>query len=81
MSNQLSPREASLMRHACGANSKTPYYRNYFAADPGSKDDVAWAGLVAKGMAMVMRESCRIFPNRFYSVTDLGKQAIGEYSE
>ena len=73
---KLSPREVSLMRHACGMNSKTPGYRNYFAASLDSDDDRAWAGLVTKGMARVTREPVLWWPLRVYSVTSAGRRVL-----
>lgn len=74
---KLTETEVSLMRHACGMDSKDPYYRDYFAADPGSDDDLAWAGLVSVNMASVRQEPNDWCPLRIYGVTSLGKQTIG----
>lgn len=76
--------EVGLLRHACGMDSRDPYYRDYFAADPGSADDLAWAALVAKGLASVRREPgdpdpvCTL---RIYGVTREGKALIGKLDQ
>lgn len=75
----LTKKQLDSMRHACGLTppSKTPYYRNHFAADPGSDDDQTWAGLVAVGLAEVLREpEPSWMPLRVYGVTFAGKAAL-----
>jgi hypothetical protein len=67
----------SLMRHALGMDSKTPGFRNHFAADPGSDDDLAWMVLAGEGLAVVIRDPGDLFPLRFYAVTKEGKAAVG----
>jgi hypothetical protein len=70
--------QRDLMCHACGIDSRDPYYRDYFAADPGGRDDREWADLVLIGMAEVRREPHPQWsPLRIYGVTDVGKQFLG----
>jgi hypothetical protein len=64
------PYQRELMIHALAADHGTPYYRNYFAAAPGSANDKEWASLTKAGLAQVIREpQPGIFPDRVYSVT------------
>jgi hypothetical protein len=65
--------QLDLMKHAIGAESKDPGYRNYFAATPDSEDDREWTSLVEKGYARVRRQpDDSIWPDRLYNVTPEG---------
>lgn len=70
--------ERKLIRHALGADSDAPGYRNRFAATPGSPDDAAWAAMVASGLAYgPMRDTYLFGPLNFYAVTEAGQAAVG----
>jgi len=73
--------QVRLMRHACGMDSRDPYYQDYFAAEPGFEDDEHWGDLVRKGLADVRREPCDYSPYRIYGVTPAGKELIGHHNQ
>lgn len=67
-----------LLRHALGADSPTPGYRNYFAAEVGSADDDAWTTMVVEGLAFVARESDDFAPLlNIYAATTAGRRLAG----
>jgi len=69
--------QLDLMKHAIGAESKDPGYRNYFAATPDSEDDREWASLVGKGYARIRRQpDDRIWQDRLYCVTPEGLKRV-----
>jgi hypothetical protein len=73
----MRPEHGQLLRHALGADSRSPGYRNYFAATPGSEDDSMWAELVALGLAVVLREPSEgLFPLRCYAASKAGKAFV-----
>ena len=74
----MTDEERDLLRHACGVDSRSPYYRDYFAAEPGSDDDCAWAAMVDAGLASVRRQPGSLTQLRIYGVTTAGKAAIGK---
>lgn len=51
--------------------------RNYFAATPGSEDDIQWSELVSNGYA-TKRGPNKIFPYNYYFITDKGKECAYE---
>jgi hypothetical protein len=73
---QVSLKSLELMKHACGLSypSKTPFYRNHFCACANSENDLAWAGLVEQGLAVLLSASTDMFPYNTYAVSDVGKQ-------
>jgi hypothetical protein len=73
----MTERQKHLLRHACGVDSKQPFYRERYSANPGSPDDVEWAQMVGLGWAVVTQEpEAGQYALRHYGVTDAGKQAI-----
>ena len=76
--NEPTNYEYSLMRHACGMDSRTPYYRNYFAAEPGFKDAACWVHLVGLGLAQRGLRLNPLSPYDVYHVTDKGKAYLDE---
>lgn len=73
-----SKNEIELIRHACGVDSREPFYRDYFAAEPGSEDDAAWRRMVCRGWAEVRRDPSSYSPYRIYGVTKSGMALIGK---
>lgn len=73
--------ERDLMKHAMGFDSATPFYRNHFAAWPGSDNDNQWGHLVIGGYAEVTAVPNDIFPYVFYRVTQKGIDALKEKVE
>jgi hypothetical protein len=72
-------KQIKLMRHACGMDSKSPGFRNHYAAEPGSDDDKAWAGMVRSGFAAVGREPVPgNSPLRIYIVTEKGRAEFND---
>lgn len=66
-----------LLRHALGADSPTPGYRNHFAATPGSDDDRCWATMVLEGLALLVREPCDLYSYNIYAATEAGRKLVG----
>ena len=47
----LTKEDAHNLRHTLGADSRSPGFRNYYAADPGGKDEESFRWLEAAGLA------------------------------
>lgn len=73
----MDARKLNLLRHALGMEGLTPGYRNHFAAEPGSEDDVVWAAMVTDGLAVKTREPSAFLPYRYYAASKAGKEAVG----
>ena len=73
----MTNKERELLRHALGADSDSPGYRNYFAASPGTPNDRAWKAMVASGLARGPWSREVADALRFYSVSEAGQDAIG----
>jgi len=69
--------ERELLRHALGADSDSPGYRNHFAASPGTPADLAWAAMVASGLARGPWASTMAGPLKFYAASEAGQEAVG----
>lgn len=67
--------QLDLMCHALGLRQKGDQsHRNYFAADPGSKDYEEWVLLVKSGLAECFGSKPQIFGSLVgFSVTDAGR--------
>jgi hypothetical protein len=70
MSEQLTERQRTMLRHALGLNIADVPYRNWFAA--GAKDLPVWLELVAMDFAAEATKST--FRN--FHVTDAGREAL-----
>ena len=68
-------KEIGVMRHALGADSRSPGFRNHYAAEPG---DPELEAMVEKGLMF----RGRAFPEdmgglAYYHVTDEWREALG----
>lgn len=74
---ELSKREREVMEHAVGAreDTRSPGYRNHYAAAKGGEADIVWQGLVERGLASLGHENKGTIVT--YSVTREGCAAIG----
>ena len=72
MSGMIYPQDLDLLRHAVGADSKTPGYRNYFEA--ADCDNIGWLRLTRAGLAEYRGPVEHGF---WYRVTEAGCRAIG----
>ena len=75
---KLSAKEISLIAHATGFFSKTPFYRNYFCAGVHSEDDYRWHLLTECGIAELLSEPTNSLPYNTYGVTEKGIQFLKE---
>lgn len=69
---RLSAEEISLMVHATGFFSKTPFYRNYFCASVHSENDHRWQVLVEYEVAELLSKPTEDLPYNTYRVTEKG---------
>ena len=67
-------RERDLIRHAIGW-PRAGEIRNYSSSWPGSRDDVAWSGLVDRGLAESLPGQSWSPGLNWYRVTDAGMRA------
>lgn len=72
----ITDRERAAMLHALGLTRGSKIYRNSYAADPGSDDDVLWQDLTRRRLA-VFRTPCVHNGLHLYHVTDKGLVALG----
>lgn len=72
--------QVQLLGHACGMYSSEPFFRDHFAAEPGSGGDGEFAYMVQHGLAEVRHEPGQLSPFRIYGVTDKGKELIQSVS-
>lgn len=76
MSGALTEAHKELMRHALGIGQHgAEARRNYFNADAGSEDDLAWQEIVALGCAELLAARAWI-PGNLYRVTRAGRDAV-----
>ncbi len=68
--------QIKLMRHACGVDSKDPYFRNYYMAAPESVERRMWDVMVEKGWAIPSREPDDLHHYYIYRVTENGKEEM-----
>ena len=73
---RLAAKEISLMVHATGFFSKTPFYRNYFCAGVHSEDDHRWRLLTKRGIAKLISQPTEELPYNTYKVTKKGIQFL-----
>jgi hypothetical protein len=74
---EITEQHKELMRHALGGGGRRPGYRNRFAADPGSDDDVLWQELCAAGLARHYGVPGGVYPYNWYRVTEEGQEMVG----
>lgn len=67
------PRELEVMRHALGADSRTPGYRNYYCTGVG---DALLQAMAAKGLMKAGR-TINEGRDRYYSVPEEWRKTLG----
>lgn len=72
---ELTPRQAEILKHSVGFDSKKPGYRNYFCANIGSDDHATCLELERKGL---MEAGMRINggKDQYYLVNRAGGEAV-----
>lgn len=68
----MTDKEIHLLRHCLGADSKTPGYRNYYAADPSNVSE--FDSLIRDGL---MQQGATLDGLVFFHATSLGKKLLG----
>ena len=80
----MSQRKIDILKHMLGVSEQRPPnrwgFRNFFAADPDSDDDILLSEMVKDGI-VILRTKDPSEGLNYYHATDAGKGLVGAYKK